>query len=98
MDVDAEKVQQAVLAPLYLNTFDEKSGKRPWKALPWSVMDQLHDKGYISDPGPAGPYLIERQGNRKLLGGTGLAKHQQSPALGTYSLAMPGDTATRPKR
>jgi hypothetical protein len=50
MDVDAEKVQQAVLALLHLNTFDEKSGKRAWKALPWSVMDQLHDKGYISDP------------------------------------------------
>jgi len=50
MDVDAEKVQQAVLALLHLNTFDEKSGKQPWKALPWSVMDQLHDKGYISDP------------------------------------------------
>ena len=50
MDVDAEKVQQAVLALLHLNTFDEKSGKRAWKALPWSVMDQLHQKGYISDP------------------------------------------------
>ena len=42
--------QQAVLALLHLNTIDEKSGKRAWKALPWSVMDQLHDKGYISDP------------------------------------------------
>ena len=50
MDVDAEKVQQAVLALLHLNTFDDKSGKRAWKALPWSVMDQLHQKGYISDP------------------------------------------------
>jgi Domain of unknown function (DUF6429) len=50
MDVDAKKLQQAVLALLRLNTFDEKSGKRAWKALPWSVMDQLHDKGYISDP------------------------------------------------
>jgi hypothetical protein len=50
MNVDAEKVQQAVLALLHLNTFDEKSGKRAWKALPWSVMDQLHQKGYISDP------------------------------------------------
>ena len=37
MDVDAEKMQQAVLALLYLNTFSEKSGKRAWKALPWSV-------------------------------------------------------------
>lgn len=50
MDVDAEKLQQAVLALLHLNTFDGKSGKRAWKALPWSVMDQLHDKGYVSDP------------------------------------------------
>jgi hypothetical protein len=50
MDVDAEKLEQAVLALLHLNTIDEKSGKRAWKALPWSVMDQLHGKGYISDP------------------------------------------------
>jgi Domain of unknown function (DUF6429) len=50
MDVDAEKLEQGVLALLHLNTFEEKSGKRAWKALPWSVMDQLHDKGYISDP------------------------------------------------
>jgi uncharacterized protein DUF6429 len=50
MDVDTEKLQQAVLALLHLNTFEQKSGKRAWKALPWSVMDQLHDKGYISDP------------------------------------------------
>jgi len=50
MDVDTEKVQQAVLALLHLNTFDDKSGKRAWKAFPWSVMDQLHDKGYTSDP------------------------------------------------
>jgi len=50
MDIDDEKVEQAVLALLHLNTVDEKSGKRAWKALPWSVMDQLHHKGYISDP------------------------------------------------
>ncbi len=50
MDVDAEKLEQAVLALLHLNKCDEKSGKRAWKALPWSVMDQLHHKGYISDP------------------------------------------------
>jgi hypothetical protein len=41
---------EAILVLLHLNTFDEKPGKRAWKALPWSVTDQLHDKGYISDP------------------------------------------------
>lgn len=50
MDADLEKLEQAVLALLHLNTFDEKSRKLAWKALPWSVMDRLHQKGYISDP------------------------------------------------
>ena len=50
MGVDAKRVEEAVLALLYLNTIDEKFGKRAWKALPWTVMDQLHEKGYISDP------------------------------------------------
>jgi hypothetical protein len=51
MDIDAEKLEQAVLALLYVNSFDDKSGgKRAWKGLPWSVMDRLHEKGYISDP------------------------------------------------
>src|SRR5260221_8318564 len=50
-DMDAEKVEQTVFALLYLNSFDDKSGgKRAWKGFPWSVMDGLHDKGYISDP------------------------------------------------
>jgi hypothetical protein len=51
MDLDAEKLEQTVLALLYLNSFDEKpGGKRAWKAFPWSVMDRLHEKGYISNP------------------------------------------------
>jgi hypothetical protein len=51
MDIDAEKLEHAVLALLYLNSFDEKpGGKRAWKAFPWSVMDRLHEKGYISNP------------------------------------------------
>ena len=51
MDLDAEKLEQTVLALLYLNSFDDKAGgKRAWKGFPWSVMDQLHEKGYISDP------------------------------------------------
>ena len=50
MDVDAEKLEQTVLALLHWNTIAEKSGKRAWKALPWGVMDRLHQKGYICDP------------------------------------------------
>ena len=48
---------------------------------------------------PAGPYLIERQGDGNLLGGTGLAFETPTvAATGMYSLEMPGDTDTRPKR
>ena len=50
MDIDQEKLEQTVLALLYLNSFGEDSGKRAWKSFPWSVMDMLHEKGYISDP------------------------------------------------
>jgi hypothetical protein len=50
MDVDEEKLEQTVLALLYLNSFEEGNGRRAWKGFPWNVMNQLHAKGYISDP------------------------------------------------
>ena len=50
MEIDGEKLEQAVLALLYLNSFQDGDGKRAWKSFPWSVMDSLHEKGYISDP------------------------------------------------
>lgn len=51
MNLDAEKLEQTVLALLHLNSFDDRSGvKRAWKAFPWDVMDRLHEKGFISDP------------------------------------------------
>jgi hypothetical protein len=47
-----EKLEQTVLALLHLNSFNDKSGeRRAWKGLPWEVLDQLHEKGYISNPG-----------------------------------------------
>jgi hypothetical protein len=49
MDADQEKLEQTVLALFQMNLSDN-SGTRAWKSLPWSVMDSLHEKGYISDP------------------------------------------------
>jgi hypothetical protein len=49
MDIDGEKLEQVVLALLYLNSFEEGTGRRAWKSFPWSIMDSLHEKGYISD-------------------------------------------------
>jgi len=49
MDFDGEKLEQVVLTLFQMNLSDD-SGRRVWKSLPWSVMDSLHQKGYISDP------------------------------------------------
>ena len=51
LETDTEKLEQVVLALLHLNSFKEGDGKRAWKSLPWEIMDLLHQKGYISDPG-----------------------------------------------
>jgi hypothetical protein len=45
--VDSDKIDQAVLALLYLGLHD---GDRAWKSFAWEAMNRLHDKGFISDP------------------------------------------------
>lgn len=51
MDYDQEKVDEIVLALLWLTAFDvDESGGRTWKSHDWDVLDRLHAKGYISDP------------------------------------------------
>jgi len=46
MDIDAEKLEQTVLALLYFNSFDDKpGGKRASKGFPWSVMDRAPREG-----------------------------------------------------
>jgi hypothetical protein len=50
MEIDEEKVDEAVLALLYLTTFKDKPRWRAWKGHSWDVLDRLHQKGYISDP------------------------------------------------
>ncbi|MEA2774461.1 MAG: hypothetical protein QOD93_7423, partial [Acetobacteraceae bacterium] len=47
MDIDEEKIDQAVLALLYLTLHD---GGRAWKGHDWDAMDRLHQKGMIENP------------------------------------------------
>ena len=49
MEINHGKLEQTVLALLQMNLSDS-SGTRVWKSLPWTVMDSLHKKGYITDP------------------------------------------------
>jgi hypothetical protein len=46
MDYDRDKVDEMVLALLYLTITDEDEwGARTWKSHDWDVMDRLHAKG-----------------------------------------------------
>jgi hypothetical protein len=63
MELDTDKIDQAVLALLALGRHDRY---RTWKALDWEVMGRLHQKGYISDPiGKAKSVLLTEEGSRE---------------------------------
>ena len=47
MEVDTEKVDEAVLALLYLGLHETA---RAWKSFDWDAMERLHAKGYITSP------------------------------------------------
>ncbi len=50
MEYDKEKVDEMVLALLWLTIFNDGSETRAWKGHSWEHLDQLHEKGYIGDP------------------------------------------------
>ena len=47
MDIDTDRIDDAVLALLWLGLHD---GARAWKSFDWDAMDRLHTKGLIHDP------------------------------------------------
>ena len=50
MEYDKDKVDEMILALLYLTTFKDGIAFRAWKGLDWDSLDRLHEKGYISNP------------------------------------------------
>ena len=47
MDLDRDRIDEAVLALLFLG---RHNGIRAWKSFGWATMGRLHSKGLISDP------------------------------------------------
>jgi len=45
-----EEIDEAVLALLHLNGFEDHGQVRAWKTLDWDAMDRLHELGLIGDP------------------------------------------------
>ena len=48
MEYDKDKVDEVVLALLFLTIHDR--GTRAWKNIDWDAMNRLHEKGYIGNP------------------------------------------------
>ena len=62
MEIDTDRVDEAVLALLHLGLHD---GCRAWKGFDWAAMGRLHEKGFISDPvGKAKSVVFTEEGLR----------------------------------
>jgi hypothetical protein len=63
MDINSGKIDNAVLALLYLGLHD---GYRAWKGFDWDAMQRLYEKGYITDPvGKAKSVVFIEEGLRE---------------------------------
>jgi hypothetical protein len=70
MKPNLDKIDEAVLALLYLTSFAEGKGAlaltRAWKGLDWEALDRLHKKGLISDPKKKAKSVVLSQEGRQL--------------------------------
>ena len=63
MDIDRDRIDEAILALLFLGRHDEI---RAWKSFDWAAMERLHIKGMISDPvGKAKSVVFTDEGLRQ---------------------------------
>lgn len=49
MEYNRDKVDEMVLALLWLTMFKDGEGFRAWKGYDFEVMDRLHEEGFIMD-------------------------------------------------
>ncbi len=60
MDLDEDRIDQAVLALLWLTLHDQC---RAWKGHDWDALGRLHEKGMIFDPvGKAKSIVLTEEG------------------------------------
>lgn len=62
-ELDEDKIDQTVLALLYLTLHDEF---RAWKGFDWEALNRLHEKGMIGNPvGKAKSVVFTEEGLRE---------------------------------
>lgn len=63
MEIDPDRIDDAVLALMYLGLHDDD---RAWKSFDWDAMNRLHDKKLISNPASkAKSVLLTEEGKRR---------------------------------
>ena len=63
MEIDTDKVDEAVLALMWLTLHDNA---RAWKGFDWEALDRLHRKGLIGDPvSKAKSVVLTEEGRRQ---------------------------------
>lgn len=63
MDIDRDRIDEAILALLFLGRHDSI---RTWKSFDWAAMERLHAKGLISAPvGKAKSVVFTDEGLRQ---------------------------------
>ncbi|MFZ0452815.1 MAG: DUF6429 family protein [Ignavibacteriaceae bacterium] len=66
MEYNKHKIDEMVLALLYLTSFTEKNLTRAWKGHDWETLNRLHEKGFISDPkSKAKSVVLSKEGAKK---------------------------------
>lgn len=65
MEYDKDKVDNMMLALLWLTMFDEEFGTRAWKGYDWEHMNRLYEKGYIANPKSKNKSVIVTKEGRK---------------------------------
>ncbi|MEI8131966.1 MAG: DUF6429 family protein [Leptolinea sp.] len=66
MEFDKEKVDEMVLALLFLTSSQDQYATRAWKGLNWETLDRLYEKGFISDPKEKSPSVALSEAGAKL--------------------------------
>jgi hypothetical protein len=66
MDYDTDRLDEAVLALLYLNIWEDSEwGARAWKGMPWEATDRLYEKDMIGDPKSKAKSVVLTEEGRK---------------------------------
>lgn len=65
MEYDKDRVDEMVLALLYLTSSHDQYGTRAWKGLNWEAMGRLYEKGYIGDPKGKGTSVVLTEAGEK---------------------------------